>query len=77
MFTTTSLYGKTKEIPLSQYDRLKYWKKWVGQQVVYHMSHYYQLENDTGLVDENHTYKYFEWYVAKKDTGQPHKETIE
>ena len=22
---------------------------------------------------KNHTYKYFEWYVAKKDTGQPHK----
>ena len=25
--TTTSLYGKTKQIPLSQYDRLKHWKK--------------------------------------------------
>ena len=22
---------------------------------------------------KKHTYKYFEWYVAKKDTGQPHK----
>ena len=22
---------------------------------------------------KNHTYKFFEWYVAKKDTGQPHK----
>ena len=22
---------------------------------------------------KNHTYKYFEWYVAKKDSGQPHK----
>ena len=25
------------------------------------------------MVDEKHTYKYFEWYVAKKDTGQAHK----
>ena len=22
---------------------------------------------------KHHTYKYFEWYVAKKETGQPHK----
>ena len=34
---TTSLYGKTKEIPLSQYDRLKYWKKmgWTAGSVSY------------------------------------------
>ena len=29
------------------------------------------------MVDEKHTYKYFEWYVAKKDTGTAHKESIE
>ncbi len=35
--TTTSLYGKTKQIPLSQYDRLKYWKKmgWTAGSVSY------------------------------------------
>ena len=25
------------------------------------------------MVNGKHTYKYIEWYVAKKDTGQPHK----
>jgi len=72
--TTTSLYGKTKEIPLSQYDRLKYWKKmgWTAGSVSYE-----PLKPTRKMIQQwlmkNHTYKYFEWYVAKKDTGQPHK----
>ena len=72
--TTTSLYGKTKQIPLSQYDRLKYWKKmgWTAGSVSYEplKPTRYMIQN---WLKKNHTYKYFEWYVAKKDTGQPHK----
>jgi len=72
--TTTSLYGKTKEIPLSQYDRLKHWKKmgWTAGSVSYE-----PLKPTRKMIQQwlmkNHTYKYFEWYVAKKDSGQPHK----
>ena len=72
--TTTSLYGKTKAIPLSQYDRLKYWKKmgWTAGRVSYE-----PLLGTRQMIQawlkKNHTYKYFEWYVAKKDSGQPHK----
>ena len=72
--TTTSLYGKTKVIPLSQYDRLKNWKKmgWTAGSVSY------EPEKTTNTMIQqwlmkNHTYKYFEWYVAKKPSGQPHK----
>jgi hypothetical protein len=72
--TTTSLYGKTKTIPLSQYDRLKHWKKmgWTAGSVSY------EPEKTTNTMIQqwlmkNHTYKYFEWYVAKKPSGQPHK----
>jgi len=72
--TTTSLYGKTKEIPLSQYDRLKYWKKmgWTAGSVSYEPTKPTRMMIQKWLM-KNHTYKYFEWYVAKKDTGQPHK----
>ena len=72
--TTTSLYGKTKEIPLSQYDRLKYWKKmgWTAGSVSYEPLLPTRKMIQSWLM-KNHTYKYFEWYVAKKDTGQPHK----
>ena len=72
--TTTSLYGKTKEIPLSQYDRLKYWKKmgWTAGSVSYEPLLSTRKMIQAWLM-KNHTYKYFEWYVAKKDTGQPHK----
>ena len=72
--TTTSLYGKTKEIPLSQYDRLKYWKKmgWTAGSVSYEPTLTTRKMIQQWLM-KNHTYKYFEWYVAKKDTGQPHK----
>ena len=72
--TTTSLYGKTKEIPLSQYDRLKYWKKmgWTAGSVSYEPEIGTRKMIQQWLM-KNHTYKYFEWYVAKKDSGQPHK----
>ena len=72
--TTTSLYGKTKEIPLSQYDRLKYWKKmgWTAGSVSYEPTLTTRKMIQAWLM-KNHTYKYFEWYVAKKDSGQPHK----
>ena len=72
--TTTSLYGKTKEIPLSQYDRLKHWKKmgWTAGSVSYEPTKPTRMMIQNWL-KKNHTYKYFEWYVAKKDTGQPHK----
>jgi len=72
--TTTSLYGKTKQIPLSQYDGLKHWKKmgWTAGSVSYE-----PLKSTRKMIQQwlmkNHTYKYFEWYVAKKDSGQPHK----
>ena len=72
--TTTSLYGKTKEIPLSQYDRLKHWKKmgWTAGSVSYEPLKPTRMMIQNWL-KKQHTYKYFEWYVAKKDTGQPHK----
>ena len=72
--TTTSLYGKTKQIPLSQYDRLKNWKKmgWTAGSVSYEPTKPTRKMIQQWLM-KNHTYKYFEWYVAKKETGQPHK----
>ena len=72
--TTTSLYGKTKQIPLSQYDRLKHWKKmgWTAGSVSFEPEKSTQKLIQNWLI-KNHTRKYFEWYVAKKDTGQPHK----
>ncbi len=72
--TTTSLYGKTKQIPLSQYDRLKHWKKmgWTAGSVSYEPLKPTRMMIQNWL-KKQHTYKYFEWYVAKKDTGQPHK----
>ena len=72
--TTTSLYGKTKQIPLSQYDRLNYWKKmgWTAGSVSYEPEKTTQKQLQKWLM-KHHTKKYFEWYVAKKDSGQPHK----
>ena len=71
--TTTSLYGKTKTVPLSQYDRLKHWKKMGFTQG----SVSYEPNRTTRTLIENwlkkyHTYKYFEWYFAKMSTG-PYK----
>jgi hypothetical protein len=72
--TTTSLYGKTKLNGLSQYDNLDHWQKmgFTSGSVSF------EPERDTRyLIREwlkaKHTRKYFEWYVAKKPSGQPHK----
>ena len=72
--TTTSLYGKTKTIPLSQYDRLDHWKKmgWTAGSVSFETERSTRKLIQQWLM-KNHTRKYFEWYVAKKPSGQPHK----
>jgi hypothetical protein len=72
--TTTSLYGKTKANGLSQYDNLDYWQP-MGFTAG---SVSYEPLNETRYMirdwlKENHTRKYFEWYVAKKPSGQPYK----
>ena len=72
--TTTSLYGKNKAGGLSQYDGLKHWEKMgfssgsvsyeTTKDTVYHIRDW---------LKKNHTKKYFEWYQAKKPSGQPYK----
>ena len=72
--TTTSLYGKTKLNGLSQYDNLDHWQKMgftagsvsfePGRETRYLIREWLKAK---------HTRKYFEWYVAKKPSGQPHK----
>jgi hypothetical protein len=72
--TTTSLYGKTKAGGLSQYDNLDYWQPmgYTAGSVAYE-----PLSDTRYMIREwlkkNHTKKYFEWYVAKKSSGQPYK----
>lgn len=72
--TTTSLYGKTKANGLSQYDNLDYWKPmgFTSGSVSFEPEKQtrYQVRE---WLKTNHTRKYFEWYVAKKESGQPHK----
>ena len=72
--TTTSLYGKSKAGGLSQYDNLKHWKK-MGYTAG---SMAYEATKDTQYMirhwlQRNHTRKYFEWYGAKNEAGQPYK----
>ena len=72
--TTTSLYGKNKLGGLSQYDNLKHWKK-MGYSSG---SVSYECTKPTirlllNWLMKNHTERYFEWYVATKPSGQPHK----
>lgn len=72
--TTTSLYGKNKAGGLSQYDNLKHWKKMGFSSG----SVSYETTKPTvrlllNWLKKNHTRKYFEWYVAKKPSGQPYK----
>jgi hypothetical protein len=72
--TTTSLYGKNKLGGLSQYDNLKHWKKMGFSSG----SVSYETTKPTVAMLRNwlkkyHTRKYFEWYVAKKTSGQPYK----
>ena len=71
--TTTSLYGKTKTIPLSQYDRLDHWNKmgWTAGSVSFETERSTRKLIQQWLM-KNHTRKYFEWYIAKKKSGQPH-----
>jgi hypothetical protein len=72
--TTTSLYGKTKAGGLSQYDNLDFWQPmgFTSGSVSFE-----PLAETRYMIREwlktNHTRKYFEWYVAKKPSGQPHK----
>jgi len=72
--TTTSLYGRTKADGLSQYDNLDHWQK-MGFTAG---SVSFEPEKKTRYMIRdwlkvNHSRKYFEWYVAKKPSGQPHK----
>ena len=72
--TTTSLYGKTKAGGLSQYDNLDHWNPMGFSSG----SVSFEPSRDTRYsirewLKTNHTRKYFEWYVAKKPSGQPHK----
>jgi hypothetical protein len=72
--TTTSLYGKSKTNQLSQYDRLQHWKKmgFTSGSVSYETTRSTTTEIVNWL-KKNHTRKYFEWFVAKKLSGQPFK----
>ena len=72
--TTTSLYGKTKQGGLSQYDNLKHWKKmgYSSGSVSYETTKP-TVDKIRAWLKKNHTRKYFEWYVAKKESGQPYK----
>ena len=72
--TTTSLYGKNKMGGLSQYDNLKHWKKMGFSSG----SVSYEATKSTirlllNWLAKKHTRKYFEWYIATNDQGQPYK----
>lgn len=72
--TTTSLYGKNKMGGLSQYDNLKHWKKMGFSSG----SVSYEATKPTirillNWLAKKHTRKYFEWYVATNEQGQPYK----
>lgn len=72
--TTTSLYGRTKADGLSQYDNLDHWQK-MGFTAG---SVSFEPEKDTRYeirdwLQAKHKRKYFDWYIAKKPSGQPHK----
>lgn len=72
--TTTSLYGKNKMGGLSQYDNLKHWKKmgFSSGSVSYETTRS-TVNAIRDWLKKNHTRKYFEWYAAKKASGQPYK----
>jgi len=72
--TTTSLYGKNKMGGLSQYDNLKHWKKmgFSSGSVSYETTKP-TVDMIRAWLKKNHTRKYFEWYAAKKQSGQPYK----
>lgn len=69
--TTTSLYGKAKTGGLSQYDRLKHWKK-MGYSKG---SLSYELTKETEqemlkYAEKHYNDRYFMLYVAKRENGQ-------
>ena len=69
--TTTSLYGKSKTGGLSQYDRLKHWKKMGYSQG----SLSYELTKETEkemlkYAEKHYNDRYFMLYVAKREHGQ-------
>jgi hypothetical protein len=72
--TTTSLYGRTKADGLSQYDNLDHWQKmgFTAGSVSFEPEKNTRYEIRDWL-KVKHTRKYFEWYAAKKASGQPHK----
>jgi len=72
--TTTSLYGQAKPNGLSQYDGLPYWQKmgFTAGSVSFEPEKETRYKIRQWLM-KNYTRKYFEWYVAKKPSGQPHK----
>jgi len=72
--TTTSLYGQAKPNGLSQYDGLPYWQKmgFTAGSVSFEPEKTTRYKIRQWLM-KNHTKKYFEWYVAKKPSGQPYK----
>lgn len=72
--TTTSLYGKSKNHGLSQYDGLKYWKRMGFTEG----SVSFEPQKETKdlikqWLKKNHTRKYWEWYEATRPNGQPLK----
>jgi hypothetical protein len=72
--STTSLYGKTKSGGLSQYDNLKHWQKlgYSAGSIVFET----KRETEYMIRDwlkKHHTRKYFEWYHATLENGQPYK----
>ena len=72
--TTTSLYGKTKVGGLSQYDNLDHWMPmgFTSGSVTFDPTKpTVQMLRD--WLKKNHTRKYFEWYAATNDAGQPYK----
>ena len=72
--TTTSLYGKAKSNGLSQYDNLKHWKKmgYSSGSMAYE-THKNTQKKILQWLHKHHTYKYFEWYGAVKESGMPYK----
>jgi len=72
--TTTSLYGQAKPNGLSQYDGLPYWQKmgFTAGSVSFEPEKETRYKIRQWLM-KNYTKKYFEWYIAKKPSGQPHK----
>ena len=69
--TTTSLYGKSKTGGLSQYDRLKHWKKMGYSQGSLSFEMTKNTEKEMLIMQRNHfNERYFMLYVAKRENGQ-------